>query len=141
MKSTNPNDVIIITLCATITAMIIKSIISIVQEFIGCALIYIGCLCLFSGILIIQLNTTNNESTKTLTINGPFNFSRNPIYLGMVTICSGLSLLYTNVISIAACIVLYCYLDQIVIPLEENVLKHTFGEQYNNYCFKVNRWI
>jgi protein-S-isoprenylcysteine O-methyltransferase Ste14 len=32
------------------------------------------------------------------------------------------------------------YLNRIVIPLEEDILRKDFKEEFKNYCSRVNRW-
>jgi protein-S-isoprenylcysteine O-methyltransferase Ste14 len=33
------------------------------------------------------------------------------------------------------------YLNYVVIPLEEDLLKKEFGEEYERYCKQVRRWL
>ena len=82
--------------------------------------------------------TIPNQENK-LIISGPFRFSRNPIYLGVILLALG------------TCIALRSYLIFIVIiPIikfykasivEENILEKKFGEPYLEYKNKVRRFI
>ena len=77
----------------------------------------------------------------TLMTDGPFAYSRNPIYLGMALLVTGAGL---GVGSLAAPFVLAAFVWFIqtrqIVP-EERVLRTRFGVEFDRYAAHVNRWI
>ena len=81
-----------------------------------------------------------NEPTNSLVFKGPFRFSRNPIYLSMVSLLLGVGI-WTNslwFIGLAALVVVLLFWG--VISREERYLERMFGEEYLNYKRRVRRW-
>ncbi len=76
-----------------------------------------------------------------LVNDGPFGFSRNPIYLGGVAFSLGVSFWFGSYIVLFFVFLLFISLNWYYIPLEENSLKKTFGEEYVHYMNNVRRWI
>ena len=73
--------------------------------------------------------------------NGPYRFSRNPIYLGFTGILIGLPLAlgtYWGLILSPLFVLLIGYL---VIQHEESYLGRRFGEMYDTYKNQVRRWV
>ncbi|PIN88457.1 hypothetical protein COU61_04830 [Candidatus Pacearchaeota archaeon CG10_big_fil_rev_8_21_14_0_10_35_13] len=81
------------------------------------------------------------EKPRTLITNGAFRISRNPMYLGMISILLGTAIIYGNLISFAFPIILYIMIRTITIPVEEGILTKEFGKKYEEYKKKVRRWI
>jgi protein-S-isoprenylcysteine O-methyltransferase Ste14 len=79
------------------------------------------------------------ESTH-LKVDGLFQFSRNPMYLGVyATILA--SVLYTlNPVVLLAVVFVVAVHHRIVLA-EERHLQKTFGEEYANYCRRVRRYL
>lgn len=78
---------------------------------------------------------------KVLVRRGPFKFSRNPMYLGLIAISVGVTLatgVFSNIwISIALAIWLhYAY----VLP-EEKFMHDRFCAEYEQYTERVQRWM
>ncbi len=82
-----------------------------------------------------------DEQTKTeLVTNGLFQYSRNPIYLGMVLALLGAFLIAPTGATLL--IFVLCYvLMQIQIRLEEEHLTKLHGLAYLDYKKKVRRWV
>ena len=85
--------------------------------------------------------TTPGEASNILVTNGPYRFSRNPMYISLTLAYLGEAGLLTQVWPILALPLMFVYLKRIVIPLEENLLKKVFDGDYVNYCTRVRRWI
>lgn len=98
-------------------------------------------------VLIAQNNMKNswrigidkNEKTELIT-SGLFNYSRNPIFLGMTISLVGLFLITLDFISLIFLILGYV-LIQIQIRLEEEFLELTHGDLYIEYKSRVRRMI
>jgi len=73
--------------------------------------------------------------------DGPYRFTRNPIYLAFGMWCLGVSFVFNSgyvLIVLVAVVVLF---DRVQIPREERYLQEMFGEEYARYSAKVRRWI
>lgn len=76
---------------------------------------------------------------KALVTSGPFSYSRNPIYVGMILMNFGAAIALKSAF-ILLVFVLYNYMyTQILI--EENLLKKIFGKQYDEYLRSVPRFV
>lgn len=77
---------------------------------------------------------------KQFTTTGPYEFVRNPLYIGNVIICVGASiiseLLWLIPITFFWCIGTY----SIVIRYEEKSLLNRYGDTYRRYLLEVPRW-
>lgn len=81
------------------------------------------------------------KPTPVLITAGPYSWSRNPIYLGMLAIGVGIGGLAGNgwiVVSVLASALL---LKRLVIDREEWYLDDKFGDAYREYKANVRRWL
>ncbi len=90
-----------------------------------------------------QAQTTVNPAGKAthLITNGPFAYSRNPIYVAMVVGGFGVGLALANLWIIIGTIPVFAILDRGVIAGEERYATQKFGQQYADYCARVPRWL
>ena len=81
------------------------------------------------------------EESSALVTNGPYRFSRNPIYLGLVLALIGAGLA-PGTISPFAVVPAFIWLIQrrFILP-EETMLERTFGSAYAEYKRQVRRWL
>jgi protein-S-isoprenylcysteine O-methyltransferase Ste14 len=79
--------------------------------------------------------------TTAITSDGVFQFTRNPMYVGMVVIYVGIALLIHSAWSLILLPIVILAVDRLVIAKEERYLRSKFGETYTNYCSRVRRWI
>ncbi len=77
---------------------------------------------------------------RTLAVKGPYMFTRNPMYIGRFFVLLGCLLLAGNVWLIAVFVVLYYFYMVNRVQREEKKLQPLFGEVYENYYRKVNRF-
>jgi protein-S-isoprenylcysteine O-methyltransferase Ste14 len=76
-----------------------------------------------------------------LVQNGPYAYSRNPMYLAWTLLQSGIALA-VNSFWLAASVPLVALLtDRLVIVPEEARLEDAFGEEYLAYQTRVRRWL
>ncbi|MGF6176860.1 methyltransferase family protein [Ensifer sp. 4252] len=80
------------------------------------------------------------EQDAPLVTSGLYAFSRNPIYVGMVTALIGTVLAVPNVVSVALALSAWISISY-QIRMEEAHLARAFGEAYIAYCKRVRRWI
>lgn len=79
------------------------------------------------------------EKQKKLITAGPFNFTRNPIYLGIILMIFGhglaLKSLFLPVLTI------FCMHVRKLILIEEKHLSESFGQEYKDYQKRVPRFL
>jgi len=81
-----------------------------------------------------------SQPTQMIVTKGPFGYSRNPIYIALFMIYSGLVFLFNSWWGILLLPLLYVIMLYGVIHREERYLEETFGETYINYKSRVRRW-
>lgn len=77
---------------------------------------------------------------RKLVTGGLFNHSRNPLYVGNILVYCGLFVIHNNpwVYAIGLPFVVFVY--ACIVATEEVYLRDHFGEEYGDYCRRVNRW-
>ena len=81
-----------------------------------------------------------HPSTK-IVANGPYRFTRNPMYLGFVLWTLGLGVLLESGWVLLAAPLGLVLVDRFVVVREERYLERKFGEEYLAYKRRVRRWI
>lgn len=76
-----------------------------------------------------------------IVTEGPFRYTRNPAYLSMTMIYTGLASLANALWAILLMPVALLVIQHGVIEREERYLEHKFGEEYLRYRAQVRRWI
>ena len=76
-----------------------------------------------------------------LVIAGPYRFTRNPIYIGLVLVYFGLALILTSVWVLLLLIPALMILQRGVVEPEEAYLARKFGDAYARYKARVPRWL
>lgn len=79
--------------------------------------------------------------TDKLVFDGPYRFTRNPMYLGMVSIFLGVAILMGTLPFFLAAATYFVILNSVFIPFEEQKLAATFGADYLEYKRRVRRWL
>ncbi len=87
------------------------------------------------------INPLSPEKTKSLVIHGLYNYSRNPMYLGMLLILLGWICLLGHVSSLLVLPIFIMTLNYLQIMPEEQQLQQLFGDSYSQYCRSVRRWL
>lgn len=82
-----------------------------------------------------------HRAASHLVTDGPFAFSRNPIYLGNTMVMIGLGLILGNGWFLALAIVAALLVHKLAVQPEERHLEQRFGKRFRDYSRKVRRWI
>jgi protein-S-isoprenylcysteine O-methyltransferase Ste14 len=82
-----------------------------------------------------------SESNRALVVGGPFRFTRNPMYLGMLIATSGIALLVGAWSMALAPVTFFLWVNFIFIPFEEAKMERQFGGTYLAYKARVRRWL
>jgi protein-S-isoprenylcysteine O-methyltransferase Ste14 len=92
--------------------------------------------------LVHHATTLSPFATPSVFLtDGPFQFSRNPIYLGMALVLFGIAILLGSLVTFVMPVLFIMVVTITVIPAEERVLEDEFGEGYRRYRQFVRRWI
>lgn len=81
------------------------------------------------------------DAPKHLVIRGLYQYMRNPMYIGVLSILLGWTCLYSSLslwlywLFMAGCFQLF------ILYYEEPKLLQLFGSEYKSYCLTVNRWL
>jgi len=82
-----------------------------------------------------------HRAASTLVTNGPYAYSRNPIYVSHVAVTGGLGLLLGS-LSILALTPLVAYgLQKLAVEPEERHLSRKFGATFDDYAARTPRWL
>jgi protein-S-isoprenylcysteine O-methyltransferase Ste14 len=80
------------------------------------------------------------DEAPALRTSGPFAVSRNPVFLGMLTVAAGMTLWSPSAATIALLAAAYVAVE-VQIRGEEAFLERTHGDAYRAYRAHVRRWI
>lgn len=80
-------------------------------------------------------------TARTLIRSGPFRFTRNPMYLGMILMLLWPFLWTGCPVFLFPPTAFFGIIHNFFIPYEENSLGHSFSEDYAAYKGMVRRWI
>jgi len=117
---------------------------SVPAVWIGGAVFSVGLVLAIWAITTIRRAGTQVETYKPTTAiveNGPYRFTRNPIYLGMFLGQTGLAIGFNSAWILAMLVPFYFVIRFGVIAREEAYLEHKFGEVYLAYKSRVRRWL
>ncbi|HEY4326752.1 MAG TPA: isoprenylcysteine carboxylmethyltransferase family protein [Mucilaginibacter sp.] len=113
-------------------------------EIIAVSLILISLtLCIPALLQFIQTQNTIVliRPANSLQTSGIYSFVRNPMYLGLLLLYTGLAFMHGNWWTIIFIPVLIFVITRVIIIPEENYLQREFGETYSLYKVKVRRWL
>ncbi|MCX8056998.1 MAG: isoprenylcysteine carboxylmethyltransferase family protein [Ignavibacteria bacterium] len=90
-----------------------------------------------------ETRTTGGVGGTFLIVSGPYAYVRNPLYIGNVIIYFGLGIMSNAVFPYLQILALVYFFYQYyeIVKEEENFLKQKFGDEYKDYCSKVNRFL
>lgn len=90
-----------------------------------------------------RAETTVNPygSSSSVVSDGPFGFSRNPIYVGMTVALVGFSGVFDTAWVALSLLVVLPVMHWGVIVREEAYLERKFGDDYRTYKATVRRWV
>ncbi len=87
------------------------------------------------------VNPLKPDNSNSIVITGFYQYSRNPMYLGMLSILLGVALLLGSLSPfIGLPLFVLLITTQQIIP-EEMTLTNKFGQEYLDYKHRVRRWL
>ena len=113
--------------------------------------ILFGILILITGISLVYISLRKLSKMKTTFIpdgkpeklvkDGPFRFSRNPIYLGMLLILVGVSISLQSFSSLMISIIFGLIINFTWIKHEEKKLEDIFDSEWEEYSKRTRKWL
>jgi protein-S-isoprenylcysteine O-methyltransferase Ste14 len=82
-----------------------------------------------------------DRPTTAIVTGGPYRFTRNPGYLGMALVFTGIALLANAPWALLLLLPTMAVIDRGVIAREERYLEAKFGPEYTGYKARVRRWV
>lgn len=79
--------------------------------------------------------------SSLIVTHGVYKYSRNPMYLGMLVMLTGASLMMGTIPAMFAPIGFFIVIDKVFIPFEEEKLQNFFGDVYATYLTQTRRWV
>ncbi len=76
-----------------------------------------------------------------LVTGGIFKHVRNPLYVGNILMLLGVGILANSMIYTFIIMPLFMFIYQTIVLAEENFLRGKFGQAFDDYTKRVNRWI
>ena len=81
------------------------------------------------------------KPSLVLVTDGPYRFSRNPVYIGFGVVMLGLGLVFDSLWLWLVLVALYPILHYGVVLREERYLRARFGASYDDYLASTRRWL
>ena len=76
-----------------------------------------------------------------LVTRGPYRYSRNPMYISILTIIAAWAALFGSAILVVYAVAMFVIYSLIVRFFEEPHLAREFGHEYEEYAERVGRWL
>lgn len=114
------------------------------QSWLGAVLVLGGFGLALPAITAFNAAGTNVDPHKPsliLVTDGPYRFSRNPIYLGFLLIQFGVSLGFSLEWGLIFLPLVWLALDRLVVVREEAYLHGKFGTAYTDFLARTRRWL
>ena len=87
-----------------------------------------------------EVNPTSPANRKLVT-SGPYRFTRNPMYLGLVIVTLGIAVWVGAWPMFIAPLAVFATVNWVHIPFEEDKMRRQFGATYDGYVRRVRLWV
>lgn len=111
---------------------------------IGVIVFVIGLSMTFYSFYLFKKNKTPiipGKKPTFVVIEGPYKFTRNPMYLGVSIALLGAAIYFGNLLSFLSPIIFFIIVNYYFVPFEEKLLENLFGKKYLDYKKRVRRWL
>lgn len=115
-------------------------------DFLKIPFASVGIILIGSGLYLdlsakLKSKLFKNVEENRLITDGVYAYVRNPVYSGGFLICTGIIFIANNLLLFIAPVICWAYMTVFLIFTEEKWLKDLYGQEYTDYCMKVNRCI
>ena len=112
---------------------------------LGCALLLVGATiyawCLWDFATFGRGTPAPIDAPKRLVVRGLYRYTRNPMYVGVLTVILGWTILFGGPWTMLRYAIAVALLfEAFILFYEEPHLRAEFGDQYVAYCSRVARW-
>jgi protein-S-isoprenylcysteine O-methyltransferase Ste14 len=117
---------------------------SMFARWLGLLLIFISAVIAVSALCALRREQTTfdvSKPTTAIVTDGPYYFSRNPLYVSVTLLYLGVACWINALWIILMVIPALVVMQRGVIDREEAYLERKFGEEYLSYKRQVRRWI
>ena len=116
------------------------------QIIFGSFMIINGLIIILSAIILFKkyqttISPLNPSNATKLITNGIYKFSRNPMYLGLLLVLLGISIIFNLTGGFFFILLFISYMNLFQIIPEENAMVDLFKDEFLEYEINVRRWI
>jgi protein-S-isoprenylcysteine O-methyltransferase Ste14 len=113
-------------------------------RLIGAAIFVCGAM--LAGAALVKFGVAGttvrpDRAASALVIAGPYKITRNPMYVGLALIYSGIAIAGQSVWAIILLPIVLIIIQRCAIEQEEAFLRRRFGAEYIDYTNQVRRWV
>lgn len=114
--------------------------------YLGILLLLLGLLILISAVRLFRkgkttVNPLSPEQATKLVTDGIFNYSRNPMYLGMAFVLASIAVFLNPLGGIVFTPIFCAYITKFQIIPEERAMRDLFSSDYDKYIKSTRRWL
>ncbi len=122
----------------------IARIIAFPWNLLGAVSLLLGATLVLFALRFFRCHKTTAEPfgvPMAMVTSGPFRITRNPMYVGILLMLSGVACLLGTVTPWLVVPVLGVLFDVVFVRQEEEKMEKIFGDAYSHYKAQVRRWI
>jgi protein-S-isoprenylcysteine O-methyltransferase Ste14 len=114
--------------------------------YLGILLLLLGLFILISAVRLFRkgkttVNPLSPEQATKLVTDGIFNYSRNPMYLGMAFVLASIAVFLNPLGGIVFTRIFCAYITKFQIIPEERAMRDLFSSDYDKYIKSTRRWL
>jgi protein-S-isoprenylcysteine O-methyltransferase Ste14 len=113
--------------------------------WLGALLIVVGFALAFSAATLFRRKGTEikptSETNAVLVKEGPFRFTRNPMYLGLTIFTLGIAFCIGSLPMFTVPVAVFATANWVHVPFEEAKMRRQFGSAFDGYAHRVRRWL
>lgn len=114
-------------------------------RYVGLAILALGIAiyawCARDFTVVGQGTPNPDDPPRKLVVSGLYRYSRNPMYLGVLTILLGETIWLESSTLLIYTVLMFIGFHLRVLLYEEPILRESFGPEFEVYCQRVRRWL
>ena len=96
--------------------------------------------CILTFVIVGRGTPAPFDPPRRLVVSGPYRYVRNPMYIGVALALAGATLFYRSLALLGYATLFVVVVHLFIVTYEEPTLRSTFGQDYEVYSSRVNRW-